>query len=273
MYDRRVFLVFVVLFGFIYMLPMATWADENEQLSSEEILAEGGKLYDKWWQVYGLKPPKNTHPAYPAGSKKTGAATWRCKECHGWDYRGKDGAYAKGSHSTGIKGISAYRGKSPKKIMSILKDKNHQYGSVMLDQILGYIALFVSQGQVSMNDYIDAATKKSKGEAIAGRAVFLDKCSRCHGEEGNDFNFGDEVEPEYVGTVAAHNPWEALHKILNGHPGSHMNHNIIHSKYEISRRHHQGLIKPWEPMPAFRKALSEKGIRDLLAYSQTLPVE
>ena len=266
-------LVIAMLFGFILILPNTSWASDEPHQSSEKMIAIGGTLYDKWWQVYDLKPPENTHPGYPESSKQKGATTWRCKECHGWDYLGKDGAYAKGSHYTGIKGINDYHEKSQKKIISILKDSNHQYDRVMLDPALGIIALFVAQGQVNMNDYIDAATIKSKGDAESGRAVFLDKCSRCHGEQGNDVNFGDEVEPEFVGTVAAHNPWEALHKILSGHPGSHMNHDIIHSKHEIRRRHHQGFIKPWEPMPSFRTELSKEGIRDLLAYLQTLPVE
>ena len=99
-------------------------------------LSEGGRLYDKWWQEYGLKKPGQTHPAYPTKGVKKGANTWRCKECHGWDYRGKDGAYSKGSHFTGIKGIREYVNTSPDKIMRILKDDNHQYDTVMLDRAL-----------------------------------------------------------------------------------------------------------------------------------------
>ena len=36
---------------------------------------------------------------------RAGADTWRCKECHGWDYAGKDGAYGSGDHRTGIVGV------------------------------------------------------------------------------------------------------------------------------------------------------------------------
>ena len=260
----------LVVFG---LLPsMALWADDDERTLSDSI-AEGGRLYDKWWKEYDLNPPKDTHPAYPSGSKQSGETTWRCKECHGWDYKGKEGAYAKGSHYTGIKGISDYNNKPPEKIVAILKDKNHQYDQVMYDRALRMIALFVARGQVNMDDFIDAATKKAKGDAKSGRAVFLDKCSRCHGEEGNDINFGNDVEPEFIGTVAVNNPWEAVHKILNGHPGAHMDHNIMHSKRAIHRRHQQGLIDPMEPMPAFRDELSDEGIIDLLTFLQTLPVD
>jgi thiosulfate dehydrogenase len=32
-------------------------------------------------------------------------------------------------------------------------------------------------------------------------------------------NFGTPKDPEYIGTVASENPWEALHKIRMGQPG------------------------------------------------------
>jgi len=76
------------------------------------VIAEGGRLYDKWWSELELKEPRETHPAYPTIGKKRDASTWRCKECHGWDYKGKDGAYGKGSHFTGIPEIRSYVGTS-----------------------------------------------------------------------------------------------------------------------------------------------------------------
>ena len=47
------------------------------------------------WQ---LRPDQTTNT-------RTGAATWRCKECHGWDYMGVDGQYGHGPHKTGFPGI------------------------------------------------------------------------------------------------------------------------------------------------------------------------
>ena len=46
--------------------------------------------------------PSGDHPMWARrpdaeANSRSGADTWRCKECHGWDYKGKDGAYAKGS--------------------------------------------------------------------------------------------------------------------------------------------------------------------------------
>ena len=84
-------------------------------------------MYDKWWKELGLDKPTTSHPSYPAASKKQGASSWRCKECHGWDYKGSNGAYGKGSHFTGIKGISSAKNKNINEIVSILKNNIHNY--------------------------------------------------------------------------------------------------------------------------------------------------
>jgi hypothetical protein len=68
-------------------------------------LAAGGRIYDNWWDALDREEPEGTHPSYPASAEQEGAVTWRCKECHGWDYKGVDGVYRSGSHYTGIKGI------------------------------------------------------------------------------------------------------------------------------------------------------------------------
>ncbi|MDH5778511.1 MAG: cytochrome c [Gammaproteobacteria bacterium] len=259
--------IFITVFFFVFV--SSSYANDD----IDEKVAKGGRLYDKWWQEYNLKKPASTHPAYPSSGKKKGATTWRCKECHGWDYRGNKGAYNKGSHYTGIKGIRNYSGKPINQIVKILKDKNHQYDSVMLDRALQLIAQFVSKGQVDTTRFIDDKTKKAKGDVNIGKHIFADKCVRCHGLEGKDINFGDILEPEFVGTVASKNPWEAVHKIYNGHPGSEMGPKIMHSNRQIHQRHHMGLIKPRESMPYMRNELSETGILHLLTYIQTLPAE
>ena len=51
------------------------WAESIEGAK----IAEGGRLYDKWWQEYDLRKPTSTHPAYPSSGKKAGSTTWRCK--------------------------------------------------------------------------------------------------------------------------------------------------------------------------------------------------
>lgn len=264
----------VLAMGFLGV-SHCVFADDDKEKAAKLAaqIAEGGRLYDKWWQEYDLAKPSSTHPAYPARGKKIGSTTWRCKECHGWDYRGRVGAYSKGSHFTGIKGIRDYAGKSTSSIVSILKDKNHQYNTVMLDPALELLALFVSKGQVDSADFINNKTKKANGDMRIGEHVFADMCVRCHGIKGNDINFGDRKEPEYIGTVASKNPWEAIHKINNGHPGARMSHMLMHHNDKVHLRHELGLIEGFEAMPYMRNKLSDDGIMHLLTYMQTLPEE
>ena len=208
-------------------------------------IARGGQLYDKWWAVMEADAPKTTHPAYPAAGKQKGAATWRCKECHGWDYKGKDGAYGKGSHFTGIKGISGATGLDANKLHDVIMDKTHGYtGTTIPHSAMEKLVLFIGRGQVDMDKYIDRQTKKARGNPSRGGALFQTVCAICHGFDGKTINFGDDKNPEYVGTVASENPWEALHKIRNGQPGV--------------------------PMIALA-ALGDQDHVDILAYAQTLP--
>jgi thiosulfate dehydrogenase len=65
---------------------------------------------------------------------------------------------------------------------------------------------------------------------------------------GQRLNFGSPDEPEYVGTLANGNPWEVLHKIRFGNPGT--------------------------PMPsAVANGWSIQDVVDVLGYAQTLPIE
>jgi thiosulfate dehydrogenase len=221
-------------------------------LAAEEIessIARGGRLYDKWWEVVGAQEPRQPNPAYPAEGKykAKGAAEWRCKECHGWDYMGKDGAYGKGKHFTGIKGIQGAAGTSPDKIMATLDDKTHGLGKQLSEADLRDLAMFVSKGQLSMARHIPAS-KQVKGDKARGAAVFNTVCANCHGRDGTLDEDGKPLasDSEPLGLVASDNPWEALHKIRNGQPGEHM--------------------------PALR-ALDLQLSLDILSHMQTLPTK
>jgi thiosulfate dehydrogenase len=229
-------------FGLAFVAGILVTGVPYAQAGEQLTLANGAKLYDKWYKVIKAKAPETSHPAYPADKKYAGkpAANWRCKECHGWDGLGRDGAYAGGKHFSGIKGINGMIGADPAKVIAVLKDANHLYGDEMTDSDLGKVALFVSRGQIDYSRYIDSATKKVKGgNAVRGEAYFNTICSNCHGTDGN--------RPKDMGKTLAKqmsNPWEVMHKILNGQPG--------------------------EQMPALR-ALDRQIVVDIMAHISTLP--
>lgn len=200
-------------------------ADETEKLSGMKFaqLAWGGILYDDWPLELGIKI-NETHPSYPAKGMQEGATTWRCKECHGWDYKGKAGASldfcsVEGSRYTGIGGIRSYANVSTEEIIKALKDNTHAFGDKLPEIALVPLALFVSYGQIDMDLYVGRNSKKTIGDPTNGGRIYLTTCIKCHGSDGKGINFRDEKKPMYIGTAAKENPWETLHKIRWGHPG------------------------------------------------------
>jgi mono/diheme cytochrome c family protein len=233
-----------------------------------DVIAEGGRLYDKWWEEYDLREPTSTHPSYTASGKKKGATTWRCKECHGWDYQGEAGAYAKGSHFTGIQGIRLSAGRNIDRIVTTLKNSTHQYDKVMLDYGLQRLAIFVANGQLDMDKYIDRSSKQARGDADNGAPIYRKWCRKCHGRDGRVINFKDDNGPEYIGTVAQRNPWEALHKLRNGQPGRFVMGGGMPHMMGGGMPHMMG-----GGMPHMNDKLSIQEQIDLLTYLQTLPVK
>ncbi|MBI4302463.1 MAG: hypothetical protein HY664_07645 [Chloroflexi bacterium] len=199
----------------------------NSQATSTSIAA-GGKLYDKWWkEVPGATEPTNDHPLWATQTTNTrkGAETWRCKECHGWDYKGKDGAYGSGSHKTGFVGVyNAGTTKSVAELTAILKgstNPQHDFSSVLNAEAITNLANFLKEGLIDEAQYIDYATKKPKtADVERGQQLRVSTCVICHGADGRLINFGTEAEPEYVGTIANDNPWEFLNKVRAGQPGT-----------------------------------------------------
>lgn len=204
-------------------------------------IAHGGRLYDDWQVEAGARRQSLPHPGYPrtAFYANDAALTWRCKACHGWDYQGSQGNYARGRHFTGIKGIRGMAGANPARIVAILRDSTHLYDAVLKERDLQDLANFVSAGQVDMDAAIDRQTHRARGDAGRATAYYRTICSVCHGLEGHRI-----VTAAPLGSVARVNPWETLHKIVNGHPN--------------------------ERMPALRE-FELRMLIDILAYVQELP--
>lgn len=213
---KNIIVGFCTLTTLSFGLPVA--ADETATVASNAYsISRGGRLYDKWFkESKQAKAPKVANPNYPDTGKYKGkkAADWRCKECHGWDYKGNQGAYANGKHFTGIKGVQAMAGAAPERIVAILKDDTHVLTSTGLtDNDYHDLAMFVSQGQITSASFIDSKTKAVKGDSVAGQNYYETVCANCHGLDGKE----DDLMPP-LGKLANDNPWEVLHKIVNGQP-------------------------------------------------------
>ncbi len=217
----------------------------------------GGLLYDKWWVVNGAPTPTGNHPLYPSFGLKSGNTTYRCKECHGWDYIGKDGRYESGSNYTGIKGVlDAVTTMTEAEIFAIVKNPNgdgtggttvngHNFSTYGLSDgdINDLVAFIKTGGVIDTSPYINRAgspgayTYSFIGNAVSGAALYSGgvnpavDCSMCHGSDGRAIAFGSD----FVGSLARGNPQETFHKIRFGHAGARMT-----SYYELGMTSPQG---------------------------------
>lgn len=138
-------------------------------------------------------------------------------------------------------------GADPEAIHETIMDKTHRYTEEMIPHsAMEKLSQFVSLGQMDMDLYVERNTKKARGFAQRGAAMFQTICAVCHGFDGRAMNFKNDKNPEYVGTVAQKNPWEFIHKARFGQPGVVM----------------VGLV-----------SLPTQDIVDPLAYAQTLPAK
>jgi thiosulfate dehydrogenase len=217
-------------------------------------ISRGGQLYDNWWKttVDTMKPEEDL-PLWKTQSsnKRKGYATYRCKECHGWDYLGRDGAYSKGSHFTGFIGVyEASRKMSVKALEGTLRgstNKAHDFTSDLSEEDISDLALFMKKGIIDTTKIVSVDGNVVEGDSAAGRDLYRRTCmTECHGKDGTALNAGKKDKPVFIGTLANKNPWEFIHKSRAGQPGTRMS---------------SGIIFKW----------GEKDIRDLLTYSRTLP--
>ena len=221
-------------------------------LSQESMASAGGLLYDKWWVVTGGTEPTGDSPLWKTqtSNTRTGPDTWRCKECHGWDYKGVDGAYGSGSHLTGIKGVLGASMMSAEDLTAALsggKNPGHNFAELIGEAGINALVIFLQTEMVDTATIINADASVV-GDPAAGKEVFENTCAACHGEDGKKLNFGSADEPEYIGTLALDNPWEFFHKVNYGQPG--------------------------QPMPnGISMGWSIEEIADIIAFAQTLPAK
>lgn len=216
-------------------------------------IASGGRLYDSWWTEQGKAAPKGNQALWSRQTTNTrsGETTSRCKECHAWDYLGKDGAYGSGSRYTGFDGVFTAGAQSADALTAAIAgatNPQHNFSGLLSAQAIQDVVNFLRSGLTDEREYLDYSTRKVKVPVslAAGKRLFDTTCAACHGRDGQGLNFGSEASPEYVGTVANSNPQETLHKIRYGQPGTTMP---------------SAVVNGW----------TTQQILDVLAYAQTLP--
>ena len=197
-----------------------------QTLPNTNPATQGGLLYDKFWGAMGKDEPTEDQPLWATQStnERSGKDTWRCKECHGWDYRGVEGAYSDSSHTTGFVGSIGAADMSADEIVAWLdgtSNADHNFSAYLDEAAMSMFVAFFQTNAIDMTLYVND-DKTVNGDAANGEGYYEASCSRCHGDDGKEINFGEDDDPTYLGDVARSNPWETLHKAANGQPAEHM---------------------------------------------------
>ncbi len=239
--------------AFLFVLGVSIASARSLTQAGADDITSGGQLYDKWYAVLGVAAPDGDMPIWERQltNTRSGADTWRCSECHGWDYKGSEGAYASGSHATGFPNVMKLGASmSVDEIVGHLKgskDKSHDFSRYMDDATLAKLAIFLKEGAIDDGEFIDSVTLKVKnGNLEHGKSLYAETCAKCHGDDGKTIIFRSEGINEYLGSVATRDPYRFLHRTRFGVAGTEM---------PIGR------ALGWTPVDG----------RDVLAYAQTLP--
>jgi predicted CXXCH cytochrome family protein len=170
----------------------------------------GGMRYDNWWVAARLPEPVGNHPLYPPAGQQSGPTTWRCVECHGWDYKGIDGEYGAGEHFTGIRGV--FGSTLTREEMFDLLRSNHGYqNSGISDQDIEYLVEFLQSYVIETDSYVDASgafignSDEGRYNYRAANGYFT--CLHCHGDQ-----------PAAIRQVAMDEPGRFMHIVRFGLP-------------------------------------------------------
>lgn len=243
----------LLLFLVLGLIAAYHTAGAQDTPPSGDDIVQGALLYDRWYAALNVDPPGATMPIWTrqTTNSRSGPDTWRCAECHGWDYRGAEGAYGSGSHYTGFP--NAMRLAAETSIEDIVahlkgaKDPAHDFSDYLNNKALTQLAVFLKHGTIDDDAYIDPVSLQVIDADIAnGRQLYDDTCASCHGADGKTIVFRTEGVDEYLGSVANRDPWRFLHRTRFGTAGTDMP---------------IGYTLNWIP---------EDG-RDILAHTQTLP--
>lgn len=179
----------------------------------------GAQLYDDWPRALRLAGPFQRHPLWSGSSNVRAQETWRCVNCHGWDFRGSAGVGGDLGVVGDVPGLRHLVGAGVSDIRAMIRNDRHGFSSVPLNpEALNYLAGFLAKGQTATVELVGRARTLGVDRAAGGER-YASVCQICHGPDGDALNLGTERAPETLSTLARRLPWRFLHTVRFGHGG------------------------------------------------------
>ena len=237
----------------------------------------GARLYDH---------PLNEINYLPTAvmSDKSHSNFFRCKSCHGWDLRGRNGVLINKGPSTtypmaaDVDLYSWARKHSIREVFDAVKNEggrekstNQSYtsnmpywGEILTDSQIWQLVKFLKETSHNTDDFYDLTTSGAYpngtktfsnigkgGNAANGLTVYNAKCKSCHGADGKSIDI--YCENLFMGKMFRTNAHEVQHKAVWGMP--------------IDREHVvDGCLSGDYAMP--QQTLTDQEIRDMMVAGQ-----
>ena len=232
-------------------MPIDTSVDDYNNSN----FSKGGMMYDKFWSTEAGFDQSNSHLATINSSSNF----FRCKQCHGWDGLGSNGAYISRAPKTSRPNVSSLKlyeigkTKSPQELFDILKktegrrdisydlstydpasnategDKMPDLNQLLTDEQIWDLVKFIREGMFDVSQLYDATYS---GTYPTGTATFsnvgLDGnvpngyayfTNNCKACHGAD-GTNIELEGKTLGKFVRTKANEVQHKVKYGQPGS-----------------------------------------------------
>jgi len=210
----------IIILILIAIIPART-AYSQEQAPGDPM--RGGRLYAAWDNLVDSELPQETHPLWPTNSAGDFPVryTWRCINCHGWDYMGsRSRSTLTVNRSMGYPDLFGMVNKPEEDILPSLTGKitsEHDFSAYLEEDDLRDLAAFLSS-ELTLPDFIaDWDTFQAQGTLEVGEQKFGEICASCHGQEGEKINLNTDQNPIFLGDMAWTNPWRIAHIIRFGH--------------------------------------------------------
>jgi len=203
-------------------------SSSHAQDEIEGDVLRGGQLYYAWDRVLGVPLPDHDQAIWKevAPGQDYDPHTWRCVNCHGWDYRGSEGISPRAVvKRSGFPGLFEMVAEPEKKITSWLngvRNAGHDFSDYFSEQDYKDLSAFLSAGLIAPDFIADPDTRLVAGTLSTGEEIYIEMCLSCHGVDGEKINFGGAVAPLYLADISLHNPWRVSHVIRFGHLGINM---------------------------------------------------